>query len=135
MMRSASLWLCVCIVTLSAMCAGCRNHNRDIIRVAVDGLNTPQVAAQILVVPGIEGFKAELDGDSLVMRMRVSNACVLNTTDPQIMVGVMSSTLQSDPENRDLVEAIKAEGVWLVVDVTDSDGATVAHAAMSPDDL
>ena len=135
MMRRATLWLYAGIVALSALCAGCRNHNRDIIRVAVEGLNTPQVAAQILVVPGVEGFRAELDGDSLIMRMRVNNACVLNSTDPQIMVGVMASTLQGDAGSRDLVEALKAEGVWLVVDVTDSDGATVTHAAMSPDDL
>lgn len=135
MMRHVSLWLCAGIVALSALCAGCRNHNRDIIRVAVNGLNTPQMAAQILAVPGVEGFRAELDGDSLIMHMRVNNACVLNSTDPQIMAEVMASTLRDDNGSRELVEALRAEDVWLVVDITDSEGATVAHAAMPPDDL
>ena len=135
MMRRASLWIYAGVVALAAICAGCRNHNRDIIRVAVEDLNKPQIAAQILAVPGVEGFSAGLDGDSLIMHMRVDDTCVLSSTDPQIMAEVMASTLRGDDGSRELVEALRAEGVWLVVYITGTDGATVAHAAMSPGGL
>lgn len=125
------------IIALGAMLivGACRNHNRDIIAKAAEEINSPEAQRELLATPGLTAISSTFDADSLCIDVRFDDTADIRSLDPEMLGRLFVDQYLAQGMDRDLVDALRAEDVSIVLHITGATTAAPIRVSIPPAQL